>query len=81
MVQADAGKDIVCGGVGDDVLWGGKGKDVLRGGPGKDGCPDAEGNEASSCRGIQPARIVAEPLAMRVNFYFGCVAASSEASA
>ncbi len=55
VVQADAGKDIVCGGSGDDVLWGGKGKDVLRGGPGKDGCPDAEGNEANSCRGIQPA--------------------------
>ena len=55
VVRADAGKDIVCGGSGDDVLEGGKGKDVLRGGPGKDVCPDAEGNEARSCRGIEPA--------------------------
>ena len=40
---------------GADELEGGNGKDVLRGGPGKDSCPDAKGNEANSCRGIQPA--------------------------
>jgi Zinc carboxypeptidase/RTX calcium-binding nonapeptide repeat (4 copies) len=56
MVQADAGKDMICGGSGADILEGGKGKDVLRGGPGKDSCPDAEGSEANSCRGVQPAR-------------------------